>query len=1070
MKFRLFKKKKWAWLLGFLLVLPTLVFFLLLLIVYYNQDTFVQSQITSLNKDFKGHISVGKTHLLPFQDFPFISIQVDDVQIFEDKTTTNPILVVEDIHVGFDLKDLLVGKFDVHSLLVENGFFNVVLHRDGSTNIENALGLRSDTSSSSGSLPIHLRNIELMNLDIHKLDQNTMLDIELFIYEAKGGFNSYDSLISSHVDTRFELNIIENGDTSFIKHKDFDFHTDLFINTASGLINIKPSSLSMEHGDFDIEGTLDTKNEMDLDLSIKGSKPNFDMFIAFAPEDVKPVLESYNNQGKIYFNSEIKGPTAHGKVPYVQVNFGASEAYVENKAVKRRIEDLGFEGYFTTGEEKSLQSMEFYLKNMHAKLEEGTFLGSVMIKNFEEPDVDITLKSNFNVDFLMDFVNFKDVEEASGSVELELRFHDIVDLEHPEKALNELNKAYYCEFQTENLRIQSDSFPAYLEKLNTHLIMNGKEAQLDQFDMILGNSDVSVTGYISDLPAIVHHTTVPVKAHFDIQSQKIDVAELTRYSERDSMGINELVEDLSVGLSFYASARAFTESKFLPEGEFFVDSLHAKLKGYAHELHDFNVDIITGKTDLKIVDFTGYIDESDFHFNGLVHDYEFWMKDELEGDTELDITLKSGLLRLEDIFSYQGINYMPEDYRHEELENLHIHAQTDLHFKKSQLHSFDVDLDKFDAKMHVHPMAFKNFHGRVHYEDEHILIENFHGEMGKTKFDADVHYYLGDDISTQKRDNFLKLNSNYIDFDQLFNFNLGAEKKTEANKQDSAYTTEDVESHAEAFNIYTIPFSNMKMHVDIDHFIYHHLDLQNINADLRTTPNHYLYIDTLEMGVAGGELNISGYFNGSDPEHIYFKPNLQIKNADIDKLLLKYENFGEDIELSQHLHGQLNANLHGNIRMYPDMIPDIDQSEIHMDLQILNGRLENYEPVQMLSDYFGDKDLTSIRFDTLSNHIDVSNGELNIPSMSIETSLGHYELSGKQDMNHDLEYYFRIPWSVIKLAARNKLFGDKKTDEGKDGADEILEVDPSKKVRYLNLKIHGNIDDYKVTMGKKSKK
>jgi hypothetical protein len=34
--------------------------------------------------------------------------------------------------------------------------------------------------------------------------------------------------------------------------------------------------------------------------------------------------------------------------------------------------------------------------------------------------------------------------------------------------------------------------------------------------------------------------------------------------------------------------------------------------------------------DLKIVDFTGFIDKSDFHFNGNVHDYGFWMKDTLE--------------------------------------------------------------------------------------------------------------------------------------------------------------------------------------------------------------------------------------------------------------------------------------------------------------------------------------------------------------------------------------------------------------------------------------------------------
>jgi hypothetical protein len=36
--------------------------------------------------------------------------------------------------------------------------------------------------------------------------------------------------------------------------------------------------------------------------------------------------------------------------------------------------------------------------------------------------------------------------------------------------------------------------------------------------------------------------------------------------------------------------------------------------------------------------------------------------------------------------------------------------------------------------------------------------------------------------------------------------------------------------------------------------------------------------------------------------------------------------------------------------------------------------------------------------------------------------------------------------------------------------DEIIEVDPNKNIKYLNLKIKGKIDDYKVSLGKKKEK
>ena len=171
--------------------------------------------------------------------------------------------------------------------------------------------------------------------------------------------------------------------------------------------------------------------------------------------------------------------------------------------------------------------------------------------------------------------------------------------------------------------------------------------------------------------------------------------------------------------------------------------------------------------------------------------------------------------------------------------------------------------------------------------------------------------------------------------------------------------------------------------------------------------------------------------------------------------------------LSDYVHGQLSADITGNIRMYPDMVPDLDQSEIHMDAEILNGRLENYEPVMMLSDYMGDKNLSSVRFDTLQNHMDITNGVMTIPNMTIESTLGHYELSGEQSLVGKLDYYIRIPWKIIRQGVRYKLFGNKKTKEGEVGDDEIIEKDPKKKTWYLNLRVKGTLDDYDIQLRKK---
>lgn len=1034
---------------------------IVLLTIYIRQDEIVQSQIAALNQTYEGEISVGDVHLDPFKSFPYVSLKIDDVQVLENKNPNASILLdVADIYVGFSIWEVATGNYNIHSLLIENGVANLVLHADGATNLQNALEEKDDAAPEElqeieEALDFSLDKIELRNLDLHKLQEEENRDVETYIYWANGGLRSEGKNISAHVDSEFELNVIDNGDTTYLKHKHFEFHTDLIYDQENSMLNFKPSGITMEHGDFQLEGSVEMKDEYVVDISVQGTKPSFDMFIAFAPEELIPVLERYNNAGDIYFNAAIQGPTA-GTLPFIDANFGAKEAYLENTTVKKRIDGMGFVGHFTNGEARDLSTMEFSLKDIVAKLDKGTFIGDVLVKNFESPEIDMQVDADFELPFLVSFLNLEDIDALSGSVEMEMSFHDIIDLDNPERALQDLNQAYFAELRIEDFTLRSSDLPADLDDLDVHLEMQGKKAILDQFDVKFGNSQLSVQGSLSDLPAIVHHAPTPVQASISIESELLDLVEITGFSEADSSGVNERIKNLRLAFSFDAFGNAFTEFKHLPIGEFFIDDLYADLEHYPHTLHDFHADILVKDEDLKVVDLTGVIDQSDFHFNGLIHDYSFWMHDELEGDIDLDITLRSDLLQLEDLLSYQGVNHMPEDYRHEEIEDLNLHMESTIHYADNELVGVELQLDDLTGKMHVHPLKLEKFKGRFEFVDEHLVVENFTGKMGRSTFDIDMNYYLGDEEELKIRDNIFTLRSPFIDFDALSNFEVKSAQKPED-------PTEVQKEHEEAFNIYELPFSDMQFNLDVDHFIYHRLDLQDITGQIRTTHDHYIYLDTISLDAAGGHIAMNGYFNGSNPEEIYLKPNMILTGVDLDRLLFKFENFGQDAIVSENLHGKLNSTITGNIRMFPDFVVDLDRSEVHLDAQVLDGRLENYEPILLLSDYLGDKDLTSIRFDTLQNHMDFMYGEVTIPNMTIESTLGHMDLSGTQHMDGTMNYYARIPWSLVKSAARTKMFG-----AASDSTEnEIVELDPTRKQRYLNVNVVGTMEDFDVKLKKK---
>ena len=171
--------------------------------------------------------------------------------------------------------------------------------------------------------------------------------------------------------------------------------------------------------------------------------------------------------------------------------------------------------------------------------------------------------------------------------------------------------------------------------------------------------------------------------------------------------------------------------------------------------------------------------------------------------------------------------------------------------------------------------------------------------------------------------------------------------------------------------------------------------------------------------------------------------------------------------VSENLHGRISGDLWGKIHMHKDMVPIVDDSEIHLDFNVLSGKLENFGPMEYLAEYFADKNVAKVIFDTLENHIDIKGGVLNIPNMKINTSPGFVEISGVQNTDYTYEYYLKVPWKMITQAGVTKLFGKKKEDDvNQEKEDEIIYSQEGEKVRYVNILITGDLEDYKIRLKK----
>lgn len=1035
------------------------------ILLYSYRDWLKDELMKSLNEGQEGHFVCEKIQIDPFSNFPYVSIDLKHLHFYptEDETV-QPIYAFHDVYIGFDAPTLLRGEFTIKKINISGGELNLVTDSTGSFNLLSAKA-RLESSSDTVSSPMHLdlQKIELHNIAIRKDDQVKNAVYHIQLNDAAIRFSFIQDLIDSHLDLDMLVHEISVDGITYAKNKHTSFDVDFTYDIAKEALDLKPSSIQIENADFDLGGFFHMQDDAHLNLKIHGQKDDFSLLIALAPEEVQKAVELYRNEGKIYFDGTIEGHLAQ-EAPAIALEFGCENAWFRNMDTSKTLEDLNFKGYFTNGTMRSLETFELKIENLRGKPEQSIFQGSLHIKNFVDPFINLDLTTNLDLASLQKFVPLEGVKSIEGNLTLNLKLDEFTSSESGEDLQGQF--AYLKErgnggIKVSNLRFLHEDYPHEIRDLNADIRMQKGKILIEQLKGRVKDSDFNLKGEIMNLIPFLHKKEGQIEVAFGLDSKVLNVSQLSAQPAVDSTHTDKVFSNLHFDAKAVIPNHYLYSLQQIPFSWLQINNLNFSMSGYPHAFHDFNLQVSHVNKNLIVKELKGAIDKSHFQFACNIENMDAIFEPAASLPLVWDCEFHSDELIFSDLLTYQGQNYLPEEYQKEVIKNLdfslHFRADSKAIREFEGIPDFNLKIHRLNGLFSFHPLKIKNVSGEVYAKNKDLFLQGFDVKIGSTNLQASgkfLHFF----DTLQEGKIYLNVQSERLNLDEL----LAYDEKQELHGT----------AHDSVYNIFAVPFPNMEISANIGHLHYHKYLVDDLYAKLRILPNHYIYLDTVALKAAEGRFGITGYFNGSNPDKIYMKSKIQVEKARLEKIFFKLDNFGQDMLVSDNIQGSFTGRIESLVRMHTDLTPDLGETEASIQMTIEDGIILNFAPFQLMADFMSNKNLNRVRFGKLANQLTFKNGEVRIPKMQINSTLGYMHLEGSQKMDLTMAYTMFIPTNLIAKATFSMLTKGFRKKDGKANFDPEREdkvvSDETRVFRtYLPVRIVGNPDNFEIKLGKK---
>ncbi|MBK6522030.1 MAG: AsmA-like C-terminal region-containing protein [Sphingobacteriaceae bacterium] len=211
--------------------------------------------------------------------------------------------------------------------------------------------------------------------------------------------------------------------------------------------------------------------------------------------------------------------------------------------------------------------------------------------------------------------------------------------------------------------------------------------------------------------------------------------------------------------------------------------------------------------------------------------------------------------------------------------------------------------------------------------------------------------------------------------------------------------------------------------------------------------NKKIMAESLNLNTMDGNATIDALLdlNGKNLE---VSMHGEMAKINVSKLFAQLNNFDQETLKDNNVGGLLSASIDFSGTWDKFLEPDLNSMKATSDLQIEQGRLVDFKPLESLAKFVDINDLKSIKFSSLQSRVEISKSIITIPKTAIKNSALNIDFWGTHSFNNDIDYHIQL------------LIGDYLNKKRKPDADyefALVENDPENR-RSAFILMTGTVD------------